>query len=184
MTLHTGGPCTFNAPANEESGVSNNDNYDCNLNSAIGCSVQGPVGSYGSSLNAHGGGVYAMEWTSSFIKIFFFPRNAIPADITAGKPNPSSWGLPAAAFDSQNGNCDIDANFPPQTIVSINTLLPLSDRCKRDLKWRTLTLFIVLRYNVLRCRSWRRFLDQMDGLRKQDWLFNLRRLRIKCPKCL
>lgn len=140
MTLHTGGPCTFNAPANEESGVSNNDNYDCNLNSAVGCSVQGPVGSYGSSLNAHGGGVFAMEWTSSFIKIFFFPRNAIPADITADitadKPNPSSWGLPAAEFDSQYGNCDIDANFPPQTIVSRNPLLPLPDRYKRDLKWR------------------------------------------------
>jgi hypothetical protein len=118
MTLHTGGACTFDPPANKEFGVSNNDNYDCSLESGVGCSVIGPVGSYGSSLNAKGGGVYAMEWTSSFIKIYFFPRNAIPADITAGTPDPSSWGLPAANFDSQYGNCNIDANFPPQTIVS------------------------------------------------------------------
>jgi hypothetical protein len=102
--------------------MSNNDNYDCSLNSAVGCSVEGPVGSYGSSLNAQGGGVYAMDWTSSYINIYFFLRNAIPADITAGTPDPSSWGLPAAAFDTQYGNCDIDANFPPQTIVSRKSL--------------------------------------------------------------
>lgn len=59
-----------------------------------------------------------MEWTSTFIRIYFFPRSAIPADITAGKPNPSSWGVAAADFDSAYGDCDIDANFPPQTIVS------------------------------------------------------------------
>jgi hypothetical protein len=121
MSLHTGGDCTFNPPAYDEFGISNN-NYDCQLENPVGCSVKGPVGSYGSSLNAQGGGVFAMEWTSTFIRVYFFPKNAIPADITAGNPNPSSWGVPAADFDSQNGDCDIDANFPPQTIVSINAV--------------------------------------------------------------
>jgi hypothetical protein len=120
MTLHTDGDCTFNPPANAQSGVSNNDNFDCQLDNPVGCSVKGPVGSYGSSFNAQGGGVFAMEWTSTFIRIYFFSRNAIPADIIAGKPDSSKWGIPAADFDSQYGGCDIDANFPPQTIVSID----------------------------------------------------------------
>ena len=121
ITLHTGGACTFDPPANTETGTSNNDNYDCNLNSAtgVGCSVIAPSGSYGTPFNANGGGVYAMEWTSSLIQIWFFPRSKIPADITSGNPNPSNWGLPTANFNSQYGNCDIDANFPAQTIVSL-----------------------------------------------------------------
>ena len=126
MTLHTGGSCTFDAPANTETGTSNNDNYDCNLDSAtgVGCSVIGPAASYGTAFNDNGGGVYAMEWTSNFIKIYFFPRDSIPSDITAGTPDPSTWGLPAANFDSQYGDCDIDANFPPQTIVRELVLSP------------------------------------------------------------
>ena len=57
-----------------------------------------------------------MWWTSSFIKIYFFSRNSIPQDIQRGRPNPQGWGKPMADFDSQYGNCDMDANFPPQTI--------------------------------------------------------------------
>jgi hypothetical protein len=79
----------------------------------------GPAGSYGASFNNNGGGVYALEWTSNWLRVYFFPRNAIPLDIKTGHPNPSLWGLPTANFDSQYGDCDIDANFPPQTIVSI-----------------------------------------------------------------
>lgn len=130
MTLHTSGNCSFNPPASYESGASNNNNYDCKLNNPVGCSVEGPVGSYGSSFNAQGGGVFAMEWTSTFIRIYLFPRSAIPADITAGKPDPSSWGVAAADFDSQYGDCDIDANFPPQTIVSTNPVWHLVNEMK------------------------------------------------------
>jgi hypothetical protein len=115
-TLHTGGACTFDSPAGLELGQPNQDSYDCSLASGIGCSVMGPTGSYGTSFNDNGGGVYAMEWTSSWIRVYFFPRNAIPHDIQTGHPDPSSWGLPTANFDSQYGDCDIDANFPPQTI--------------------------------------------------------------------
>jgi hypothetical protein len=129
MTLHTGSNCTFNPPASYESGASNN-NYDCQLTNPVGCSVEGPVGSYGSSFNAQGGGVFAMEWTSTFIRIYFFPRSAIPADITASKPDPSTWGVAAADFDSQYGDCDIDANFPPQTIVSTNPVWHLVNGLK------------------------------------------------------
>lgn len=63
-----------------------------------------------------------MEWTSELINIYFFPRNAIPADITSGNPDPRGWGKPTANFESKYGDCDIDANFPPQTIVSFSSV--------------------------------------------------------------
>ena len=127
-TLHTdpSSTCTFSPPADQETGSSNQDSTDCAGD--VGCSVIGTDGSYGTSFNENGGGVYAMEWTSDLINIYFFPRNAIPADITSGNPDPSGWGLPTANFESQYGNCDIDANFPAQTIVSRFLSLYASDR--------------------------------------------------------
>lgn len=119
MSLHTNQqPCTFQSPANLQQGTPNEENYDCNLENGAGCSVQAPEASYGDPFNANGGGVYAMQWTSSFIKIFFFPRNKIPADIKSGNPDPTKWGLPAGNFDSKYGNCNIDKAFEAQTIVS------------------------------------------------------------------
>jgi hypothetical protein len=67
-------------------------------------------------MNDNGGGVYAMDWTSDHINIYFFPRNAIPDDITSENPDPTKWGTPTANFESRYGSCDIDAHFPPQTI--------------------------------------------------------------------
>lgn len=39
-----------------------------------------------------------MLWTEAHIEVFFFPRNAIPADIGAKSPKPDSgaWGQPVA----------------------------------------------------------------------------------------
>jgi hypothetical protein len=48
-----------------------------------------------------------MQWTSQFIKLWFFPRGAIPASITAGAPDVSAFGTPQANFDG--GSCDIDS---------------------------------------------------------------------------
>ncbi|KAI9055369.1 hypothetical protein LZ554_000326 [Drepanopeziza brunnea f. sp. 'monogermtubi'] len=121
ISLHTSLNCTFKSPARLQTGTSNNDNYDCNLRAGAGCSVQAGRGSYGASFNAQGGGVYAMQWASRFIKIFFFPRDSIPADITAGKPDPRKWGLPTANFDSRHGDCDVNAAFPPQTVFFDST---------------------------------------------------------------
>lgn len=116
--MHTqgeAGVCTFNPPADQELGRSNQDSTDCA--SGIGCSVQGKSGTYGTGFNQNGGGVYAMEWTSDKINIFYFARSDVPVDITTGNPDPANWGLPQANFESKYGDCDIDANFPRQTIV-------------------------------------------------------------------
>lgn len=71
-------------------------------------------GPFGTPFNDRGGGVYAMEWLSSGIKVWYFGRDEIPADITSGNPNPSSWSAPVLQVGS---NCDIDAHFRNMRIV-------------------------------------------------------------------
>lgn len=57
-----------------------------------------------------------MQWESSGIYVWFFPRNAIPADITAGAPVTGNWGAPVVAFNGGSG-CNIDSFFANQNIV-------------------------------------------------------------------
>ncbi|KAL7943575.1 glycoside hydrolase family 16 protein [Trichoderma barbatum] len=57
---------------------------------------------YGDGFNAIGGGVYATEWTSGYIAVWFFPRTNIPDDINTGTPNPDGWGAPLAKFTGDN----------------------------------------------------------------------------------
>ncbi|OAQ70498.1 endo-1,3(4)-beta-glucanase [Pochonia chlamydosporia 170] len=71
---------------------------------------------YGDGFNAIGGGVYATEWTSDHIAVWFFPRSKIPQDIQSGKPNPASWGTPLARFLGGN-TCNIDNHFKDNQIV-------------------------------------------------------------------
>jgi len=83
-----------------------------------GCGIVG--GNYGPNFNAGNGGVYVLEWTISYIRAFYFSRNNIPGDITAGNPTPSQWGKPYAYF-GLGKNCP-DVHFENVQIV-INTAL-------------------------------------------------------------
>lgn len=118
MTLHTSEGCT----------ISSNGGFTGNLatpncwNDApgqsgnAGCDIQDQdTKSYGSGFNAAGGGVYATEWTSNDINIWFFARGSIPDDITSGTPDPTTWGTPVAQFSADS--CDIDSHFQNQQIV-------------------------------------------------------------------
>lgn len=88
-----------------------------NQASNAGCGISASSAqSYGAGFNSAGGGVYATEWTSSAISIWFWPRNAIPGDVSGGNPNPAGWGTPVAKF---TGGCDIDAKFKDMQIVWI-----------------------------------------------------------------
>lgn len=93
---------------------------NCDVNAAgqaqnAGCSIAtSDQSSYGDGLNSVQGGIYATEWTSDVISIWYFPRNKIPADIGV-TPDPSSWGMPMASFPVSS--CDIDANFKNHQIV-------------------------------------------------------------------
>ncbi len=78
------------------SGVPVTNNCDVAANGNAGCGVQATApNNYGKSFNAAGGGFYAMERTTSFIKVWFWSRNdpAVPADVkTAGaNVNTDAW---------------------------------------------------------------------------------------------
>ncbi|KAJ1552328.1 hypothetical protein HK405_011743 [Cladochytrium tenue] len=98
MTLHTSPGCTVNTGAQSQSGTNLLTNCDATANGNSGCGVSDPsTASYGDGFNNAGGGVFAVEWTSSAIKIWRFARNAIPSDIAGGAAvSPSSWGTPVA----------------------------------------------------------------------------------------
>ncbi|KAL8778360.1 MAG: hypothetical protein Q9213_007448 [Squamulea squamosa] len=102
MTLHSGPGCTLAGSS---------------CQGGSGCPIK-PQGSnnYGTGLNNAGGGVYAMEWTSGSINIWFFPRNSIPGDVSSANPNPSAWGAATASFVGGD-NCNIDQHFMNNNIV-------------------------------------------------------------------
>ncbi|PYH50049.1 glycoside hydrolase family 16 protein [Aspergillus saccharolyticus JOP 1030-1] len=116
MTLHTSDGCTINNSGFTGTLVTSNCYvYAADQSSNAGCGITSSSSqSFGSPFNSLGGGVYATEWTSSAINIWFFPRGSIPADITSGSPIPSTWGTPAASFA---GSCDIDSHFNAMQIV-------------------------------------------------------------------
>ena len=123
MTLHTNAGCTIGTTGMASESRVNTTDCDTNASNQkknAGCSVLSKnTQSFGPGFNAIGGGLYATEWTSQSIDIYFFPRSSIPADIASGTPNPSSWGTPMAHFA---GNCDIDKHFTDMNIVFDTTL--------------------------------------------------------------
>ncbi|KAI1264204.1 glycoside hydrolase family 16 protein [Xylariaceae sp. FL1019] len=110
-------------PSTGFTGVQGPDDCSEDINN-IGCNYAAPVvdsATYGDAFNAAGGGVYALEWDSEFLKIWHFPRSTVPNDIKMApmvKPNPSSWGLPQAVFGGSS--CDPDPYFYNMSLV-INT---------------------------------------------------------------
>ena len=130
-TLHTTDGCSM---ASVDAAATMTGRYgerDCNAGDKatgmpyIGCSTTGAHGSFGPALNAGGGGVFALRWTAEAIDVWFWPRVAIPPDVTTGsgasaQPDPSSWGLPMSHFEL-GAACD-PAHFAPQRMV-LNTTL-------------------------------------------------------------
>ncbi|KAI4160379.1 MAG: hypothetical protein LQ342_005790 [Letrouitia transgressa] len=102
MTMHTSAGCSLA-------------NSDCQGN--LGCSVKTNLQkTYGTDFNSNGGGVYATEWTSNSINIWFFGHGRYPPDVLGPNPNPGSWGNPTASFVGGSG-CDIDQHFINNNIV-------------------------------------------------------------------
>ncbi|KAH7370519.1 concanavalin A-like lectin/glucanase domain-containing protein [Rhexocercosporidium sp. MPI-PUGE-AT-0058] len=115
ITLHTSPGCSLDSTGAMSSSTLSTPN--CNAGSAgEGCSLKTTSKQgYGTGFNAAGGGVYVMEWTSSAIKVFFFARNSIPADITSGNPDPKAWGAPVGSFSGSG--CSIDSHFKNHQII-------------------------------------------------------------------
>lgn len=87
---------------------------DCNqVDGGAGCGVKDDSGVWGSVTGA----TFAMEWTDSAIKIWNWLPSAVPADVAAGSPDPSSgdWGSPTLLVEQTN--CDLNASFANQQLV-------------------------------------------------------------------
>lgn len=113
-TLHVNGTCPVQ---NSGSGSIQNTDCDANVNGNAGCGVvnQDPA-SFGDGFNNNGGGVYATQWMSDSITVWFFPRSSVPDDITDGSPDPNKWNgtRPVASF---SGSCDLDSKFKDLQLV-------------------------------------------------------------------
>ena len=95
------------------------ESYDCDVNSPTqwsnqGCGVK-KKDFYGEALNKRGGGIIAMEWTSTLIRMWMFDRNAIPEDLSSPRPSPEEWGVPDALFDDTQ--CDIAKIFRDHVVI-------------------------------------------------------------------
>lgn len=117
--MHTDAGCTIAGTGASGTFGPNDCNEAVNGNSGCGFTASSTATpyNYGDSLNSIGGGVYATEWTNQYVRIWFFPRSAIPASITSGSPNIGQFGTPAAMFQ---GSCSIDSHFNNHSII-INT---------------------------------------------------------------
>jgi len=126
MTLHTSEGCTLTTSTNPQAAAVatgqilgkqcatiNGDNTGCAFKDT-------DARSFGHGFNILGGGVFAHLWDNTGIKIWHFARTEIPADITAGFPNPSSWPLPSAAFSA--ASCDMASHFHDHALVLDTTI--------------------------------------------------------------
>ncbi|CAE6480881.1 unnamed protein product [Rhizoctonia solani] len=106
--------------------------------SNLGCGQLSTLSNtYGKPFNDNAGGVYTSEfifaisyfrktkpfpvlWQSTGISVYFFPRNAIPSDISSEAPQPSTWGTPMANFP--NTFCDPATYMKDHQIIFTSTL--------------------------------------------------------------
>lgn len=129
MTLHTNAGVSIKNDSSSLSGSVYT--ADCDVNAPnqapnTGCQIQDNSGtpSFGDPFNQNGGGVFAMEWTSRFIKIWFFPRDKIPSNVLSTSPDPAgngTWGKPNAMFEPQQLDA-IDSHFKDQQLIVGTTL--------------------------------------------------------------
>ncbi|KZT38118.1 family 16 hypothetical endo-1,3(4)-beta-glucanase from glycoside hydrolase [Sistotremastrum suecicum HHB10207 ss-3] len=125
-TLHTSPGCTMPSSRTQTGSIGSN---DCNTadNGNEGCGVTvNKANNYGAAFNNNGGGFYAMERTSQFIKLWFWARNegGIPSDLSndsASSVDTDNWGTPWAYFPTSS-SCNLASHMGPQNIVINLTL--------------------------------------------------------------
>ncbi|KAF9047070.1 hypothetical protein BDZ89DRAFT_25084 [Hymenopellis radicata] len=120
-TYHTGPGCTLDDSVkmtanilNTECTVGGGNNRGCGMTDQSGAS-------YGESFNQGGGGVFAQLRDSEGIRIWFFPRDSIPEDITSNAPQPSTWDTPAS-FLANGDKCPVETHFVDHVLTFDITL--------------------------------------------------------------
>jgi hypothetical protein len=137
ITIHTKPGCVPQVGSEGQTGAITA-NADCGAGGGgVGCGVFNtrPT-SWGNGFNAAGGGVYAMLWTSSSIKVWQFQQGQIPSDISNGAPWPESWGTPVANWVG----CDFSQLMNNMNIVgnvraSCNGIADKALDCEYRLLW-------------------------------------------------
>ncbi|KAH7148587.1 concanavalin A-like lectin/glucanase domain-containing protein, partial [Dactylonectria macrodidyma] len=76
-----------------------------------GCTADDYDAPYGNS----DGGVYALEWTDSYIKVFAWKWANVPDNLDSDEPDTDSWGTPSLYL--KNDQCTIDDHFVDQTLI-------------------------------------------------------------------
>ncbi|KAJ3276890.1 hypothetical protein HDV01_002945 [Terramyces sp. JEL0728] len=102
----------------------NNKLVDCNRQQqGCGEGMNNP-NTFGDSFNKIQGGIYAMEWVPNNgggVKVWFFPRNNIPADVTSNNPDPRTWPTNGSFTQFQFGqHCDSSYFSGHQMILNLN----------------------------------------------------------------
>ncbi|KAF4252114.1 hypothetical protein KXV22_009346 [Aspergillus fumigatus] len=115
VTLHTDKGCSVKG-RRKQLGSAQYSTCDDKHGNA-GCAVQARPATYGQELNEDGGAIYAVELREAGIRVWGFPRDSIPDDISSmeRRPDPSSWGPALADFPSTH--CDIPSHFSNQSII-------------------------------------------------------------------
>ena len=115
MTLHTSPGCAITDGSSGQLQPFSTD-CDTSVNGNEGCSFHSAdTTSYGGGFNSQGGGVYATEWTSTGISIWYWPHASVPGDIYSASPAPSGWGTPIAQWAGVG--CDWDARFATHNVL-------------------------------------------------------------------
>jgi hypothetical protein len=113
MAIHTNQGCSISNTGTFYGTVVES-NCDAVATNNVGCAIHtSNTMTFGDGFNDNQGGIYAVEWTSDAITMWFFARSSIPPDIVSGAPDPSGWAEPLASF---SGDCEIDEYILNQQI--------------------------------------------------------------------
>ncbi|KAF9236017.1 glycoside hydrolase family 16 protein [Melanogaster broomeanus] len=119
-SLHTSSGCTMPSSRSMTGTSEGGTNCDAIATGDTGCGVASTdTKSYGPSFNSIGGGWYAIERTSTFIKIYFWERGSasVPSDVRSPgtSVNTSNWGTPVAYYPDTS--CDFSTHLGPHNII-------------------------------------------------------------------
>ncbi|KAL9622492.1 MAG: hypothetical protein Q9160_003168 [Pyrenula sp. 1 TL-2023] len=175
MTLHTSQGCSIPQSGNSSSSPKNNAdatftghvvNADCisgNGGDNAGCGIvdDKTPANFGTDFNQAGGGIYATEWTSDSIKIWFFSRNStIPSDLAAatalsGNTAPVNISIADSKAESPGNNSTNPSNsasspsLDPSTWGTPAALFP-STSCPIDSHFKDMQII----FNTALCGDW------------------------------
>lgn len=121
VTLHTAPGCTMSMSTPKSAAYAvDAATADCQGSNGCGQATEAQA-TYGSAFNAAGGGVYAVEWTSAAISVWFFSRSdpMVSSLTNNANPDPATFGDPLVKFASaqSSGGCNIDQHFANHQIV-------------------------------------------------------------------